>query len=496
MASPVTVEDFKGLRLLPEQGEAGGAVSMLNADFTRGPTQVGTRGGLVLLGAGTASYDRIGGLVASKLLLFRNTGSAAECSELTIATGVVAVPRTWGSASTFATAVVVGPSALAYVAARSGAANENLKTAGVTMTDASPTSKPRYLAVTSPSRRLVQAHFVNAADSPSGANGTTSTVFFSDAATFTSYGATNWVKLDPDDGDEITGMATWRDSLFVLKRSFLYVFYGESIDTTGNPVFNFRKVTLPARARTTTNRGGENIVAGGDGVYLLLGDGVYRTTGDVPQMVSRDIAPVFDGTGDATMLFPATGDWSIGYATNRLYLSYTVGATYRTLVFDTLLGEWLLWDISAGASAVPSNVIEWVNTNGLPTSYVAAGANVFSLTKTATSDNAVAIVSSYQAGFEGLGYPTQEKQLRSVELVGSGSPTLTVLTDYATSDPLSRQATVTLGTAPAVAGATHAKSYRGRLFSFKLSATSGAWSVARVTWNVRTVRSVGLRSAA
>ena len=44
------VERFRGLRLLPEQGEAPGSVSMLNADIARDMTQVGTRGGLVTLG--------------------------------------------------------------------------------------------------------------------------------------------------------------------------------------------------------------------------------------------------------------------------------------------------------------------------------------------------------------------------------------------------------------------------------------------------------------
>jgi hypothetical protein len=288
-------------------------------------------------------------------------------------------------------------------------------------------------------------------------------------------------------------MVGWRELLFVMKRSGLFIFYSTSTDSTGGAIFNYRRVDLPALARMTTNRGGENIVAAGDGVYLLLADGVYRTVGDVPQLVSRDITPLFDGTGDSASVFPSTGDWTIGYSANRVYLSYQNGSAYRTLVYDCILREWLLWDVSVGASAIPSNVIEWLDTNGLPTGYVAAGAKLFSFTKTATSDDGTAIVSSYQSGFEPLGPTGQEKTVREIGLEGIGAPTFSVLTNYGSSD--ANAATVTLGTSPATDEGIHRKAYRGRSFSFKLSASSGAWSVARLVWYLREVRPPGVRSS-
>lgn len=494
--TPVTVEQFRGLRLLPEQGEARGSVSMLNADLSRDFTQVGVRGGLSRLGTGTASYHRIAPLDSSTIIAFRNNGSGLVLQAVTISSGSFGTATTsYGSSSTVCSSGFAAGGFI-VIMARSGSANEDARiwSSGGGLVNAQATyGGPRYVAMTPTDQRLAVAHFTTSGNTPSLANGTTSTVFFSDPGDAATYQDDNWVKLDPDDGDEITGMVAWRELLFVAKRSKLYVFYGTSIDATGSPVFNYRTVDLPARTRATTNRGGENIVAGGDAVYLLLADGVYRTTGGTPEIVSRDITPLFDGTGDSGSLFPSTGDWTIGYATNRMYLSYQNGSAYRTLVYDTILREWLLWDIHVDSSAIPTNVIEWVNSAGLPTGYVASGAKLFSFTKTATSDDGTAIVSSYRSGFDDLGHPSLEKVVRQAWVTGTGSPTVAVYTDYGSSD--ANAAAVTLGTAPTPDEAVHRKAYKGRLFGFGLSASSGLWTAQRLTLDVRDVRLPGMRSS-
>jgi hypothetical protein len=268
--------------------------------------------------------------------------------------------------------------------------------------------------------------------------------------------------------------------LFVVKRRALYVFYGTSVDATGGAVFNYRRVDLPSRTRATANRGGENMIAAADGVYLLLGDGVYRTTGGVPELVSRDITPIFDGTGDSTILFPSTStDWSIGYAANRVFISYPVNSTYRTLVFDTLLREWFLWDTTCGQAALPTNVIEWTNSSGVPTGYFAVGGRVFSPTKTATSDDGTAIVSSYQSGFMVLA-DGQDANARAFDLWGTGTVTHQIANDYGAADS---GTSVTLGTAPTPARGYDRTARRGRSLSFKVGASSGAWSLTR--WMAR-----------
>lgn len=470
---PYTVEGFGGLDLAhdPEEVGASGAIDLLNADVDqRG--RVRSRGGLVAIGTGTASYQRVIGLTGTKLVVARNTGSGLVFQTVTVSSGSFGTASTaYGSSSTAVTSYVVSIDA-ANICARSGSTNETLRVDDGTTVSAS-TSAPRYVALTPIEERFALAHFTSDAGTPSGSNGSVSTVWFSDPRIGT-FDSTNWVTLNEGDGDEITGMVIWRELLFVIKRSALYIFYSTSIDSTGGAIFNFRRVDLPVRARATTNRGGENIVAGGDGVYLLLGDGLYRTTGGPPVRVSDAVTPLFDGTGASSMRFPDSGDWSIGYAANRVYLSYQAPSTaYRTLVYDTQLGVWLLWDLTVGASALPANVIEWRDDDGLPVSYVAAGAKVYSLSRSATDDAGTAISWSWQSGWYTMGQP-QEKFIAHSWLVGSGSPTLDIFTDYGTSDPLSRGASVTLGNAPVEARGLHTPAYQGRFFSHKFSGSSAS----------------------
>jgi hypothetical protein len=59
-------------------------------------------------------------------------------------------------------------------------------------------------------------------------------------------------------------------------------------------------------------------------------------------------------------------------------------------------------------------------------------------------------------------------------------------THYGTTD--STASAVTLGTSPAIVEGIHQQAYKGRLFSHKLSATSGAWSVNRLVHDVAWTR--------
>jgi hypothetical protein len=487
------VGQFGGLQLLADPQDVGmrGATSMLNADIGRGRSIVGSRAGLSRLGTGSGTYHRIAAVNGAKLVVAKNAGSGIAAQYITISSGSfsTASSPTWGSSSTIVTSILgFSASGTIGIASRNSSSNEELKAwDGTGAAPTGATYNPRYIAITPTDQRLVAAHYTSSTATPSGANGTTSTVFFSNAGDLSgipaSFPANNWVQLYPYDGEEITGVVTWRELTFVIKRSALYVFYGNSVDGQGNAVFNFRRVTLPALARATANRGGENMVAGPDGVYLLLTDGVYRTTGGQPEMLSRQISPLFDSTGDSAMVFPNTStDWMFGSHGNRVYLSYPNGANYRTLVYDSLLGEWLLWDITAGTSALPTNVITWLDTNGLPVGYFAAGSKVFSFSPTATSDDGTAITSSYRTGFWTPAVGTvrasdDQRQVRCWKLDGVGAVSLkTAMNDSTT---LGSAATVTMGTSPAVARGQDWRGVVGRNFSVELSSTA-AWSVSRM----------------
>ena len=82
--------------------------------------------------------------------------------------------------------------------------------------------------------------------------------------------------------------------LFIFKNSTLFVFYGESIDSEGNPIFNYRSVKLPAEARCrafTSGCSNGPATVGPDAVYYLSRDGVWATTGDVPFKVTDASVP-------------------------------------------------------------------------------------------------------------------------------------------------------------------------------------------------------------
>jgi hypothetical protein len=52
------------------------------------------------------------------------------------------------------------------------------------------------------------------------------------------------VDLTPNDGEVITEWRVGAATLFVFKQTKFFVFYGNSTDGSGNPVFNYRSVDL------------------------------------------------------------------------------------------------------------------------------------------------------------------------------------------------------------------------------------------------------------
>jgi hypothetical protein len=128
----------------------------------------------------------------------------------------------------------------------------------------------QFLAVQPSDNRLVAAY--TSADPASR-------VKFSDPGDAETWGANNYVDLTPNDGEVITGMVAWRDQLFVFKQNQFFVFYGNSTDGSGNPVFNYRTVDTGVGA---VNGRFSTCVAAPDGVYFMSARGVYRTTGGSP----------------------------------------------------------------------------------------------------------------------------------------------------------------------------------------------------------------------
>lgn len=496
MAGVLEIPRFGGLDLRNDSQEIGAAaaIDMLNVDADKLlGGKCATRWGLSQadVSGGSGSYF-IAYPVAGSLYLFRWSGSSVNLDKMSTAGAITGVGFGSGAGTVFMTPNSVASlgtptTATTFFVIRDGAGT------GVTLrkTDGSTVSssvgKPAFVAVTPWDDRLVQAGFIAAADSPTGANGSLSTVFFSDAGAPETFAADNFVHLRP--GDEvITGMVAWRNLLMVFKSSHLFTFWGTSTDGDGEPVFDYDHVTLPSRTISWP-------VVGTDGVYFMTDDGVYRTTGRDAVKVSEAIDGIFNQNASTSLAMNLSSQALLHWADEKLFVSYTTqAATSRVLVFDPRSGIWALW----GFPAYPASIVEWpASTWAFPTGkaqvYVAqSNSHIYRLSSSATDDYGTAISSSYQTGFFDGGSGASEKLVREWLLDGSGTVTIkTAVNDGS----LGTGQSVTLGTAPAIARGRDRRSVRGRNFSLQFSATSGAWSVSRAFGNVTGQRAVGLSSS-
>lgn len=487
----VSFQQFQGLDLLSDPEEVGGnkATDLLNVDFDQ-PGAVRTRDGL-------AQYETSGGAAfteifpyytigSSRLMLTRISGGNVVLDSLTTTGTAITNISSWaGTGVTGYTTLGTPTSSLLFIATFAQLLRKWDGAAIATST----TGKPSYVATTPWDNRLAQAHFPSgAADTPTGANGSDSTVFFSDAGAPETFSANNFIHLRPGDGEQITGIATFGDLMIVSKQTNLFVFYGVSTGSTGDPIFNYRRVSIPARISNMVGNSASfnSLVVGDDGVYFLTNRGLFVTTGGNPTLVSTPMSPIFDGTAASSLAWNGSTVMALKIVKQRILITYTtVDATSLTLVYDTRLGFWTIWSFANPLLAVTGFA---TSDRGVESVFMSnAGAHLYKLTDGQTSDAGTAITARWKSGVYELGPTGKTAFTRWTRLWGMGSPTVSVFPDRATSD--ARAAAVTLGTDPAVAEEFHQQSYKGELFAHQFSSTSGAWSVSRVQHDVAMVQS-------
>lgn len=304
-----------------------------------------------------------------------------------------------------------------------------------------------------------------------------SKVYFSDPEDPTSI-ASNFVRLTSGDGGIINALCTWQNLLFAFKTSSkFFVFFGNSVGATGVPVFNYR----PVEKIGCDAWGGA--CAGLDGVYFISKRGIYRTTGGPAELVSQPLDPLFQGI-NALGISAINQQYlplaKIAFHDDRIFVGVPTGSsTYNDtlLVYSPLYNYWTIWNIPVnGMCSAPMGSAfdsDLVFAYGTGSNHIGRQAPAF------TTDDGTAIATRYQSGFYEPS-PGMETTTRWTKLWGSGSPTVNIYTDHATSDPLGRGGAITLAVAPGVAKGYHLKSYQGTLFSHRLSSTEGRWSVNRI----------------
>lgn len=165
-------------------------------------------------------------------------------------------------------------------------------------------------------------------------------VQFSNLEDGTTWGTDNYVDVGLGDGEEIAGVVSWANYLFVFKQTRFFVFYGTSTDADGEPIFNYRTVNSPGATAGVSGAGGA-VAAGERGVYHCTPQGELRlSTGgpsralDPPCPSTRHRHLVFHG-GRLHALAPAVSGMASGTAPHE-----SSGIVY---VYEEAQRAWTQW---------------------------------------------------------------------------------------------------------------------------------------------------------
>lgn len=365
---PFPINQFGGLNFREDPLSVGPnrAIKALNVDLSI-PGRLRQRpgydlaNGTVTAGVWDWGVESLAG--GNRLTVLRNS-STGKIDTISMGGVVTAAAATWpASSSPWQFAHFGSPTlgSLTFIADDGATGGKTMqKWTGAAL--ANSVGKPSFVAVAPWSNRLVQAMYYAAADTPSGANGDFSTIFFSDAGAPETYTATNWIQVSPGDGEKITAVVTWRDRVFVFKETQVFIFYGETPKADGSIDFLYHRSTLPTpmfRYAVSLSASVFNAASGPDGVYYHAWDGIYRmNAAGVSVSISDDIAQVFSpqafGTVVPSIYQPHINSGSANKAhltviNHQVYFGFKNKAnTTSTLVYDIDTKKWVLWRYAGG----------------------------------------------------------------------------------------------------------------------------------------------------
>jgi hypothetical protein len=329
-------------------------------------------------------------------------------------------------------------------------------------TVASGPNAPNLVAVDRWERRLIAAD--------------TTTIYFSDPDTDTGMSTNTLTLLDEGEG-YLYALVPWDNDVYVLAPKRIFVLTGTTTDATGGAIYNYRAIE--------SQIGCDHLLgatAAPDGVYFVSLSGVYRTTGGTPQLVSQALQPFFDGRSNGFFtevtgpLGEYTGSnwWQIRAGTDRLYL-WKVG-TGDVFMMDLKTREWVYWDLGVNLyGLLPSQ------TDAREFFFLNSTGQVYKFGPDYTTDDGTAIASHYQTGFVTISDGSKTR-VRGFHLTGEGTVSHATAVDLGS---VGTSASVTLGNP-----GYDMRSAQGRDLSLKLSATSGAWNVSKITGLVAGARGV------
>lgn len=244
------------------------------------------------------------------------------------------------------------------------------------------------------------------------------------------------------------GVVTWGSSVYVFKETKYFVFYGESTDEGGEPVFHYRKVNTGVGLVSS-----RTLCAGFDGVYFMDRTGVYRTRGGPPQLLSDRIEPFFLGGTSSYFDSNELNHGSItasaaAWHNDQLFLAVPTGSSTsndRVLVYDPTYNWWSLWDFPAAALCQfrISSQPELVFAAAAGSNYVYRHSPSYRADAVSTTGTGgAAIVARWRSGW--FDYGTSEvKTIRQSKLFGIGQVTVTISRDFQNTGGVSTAVTLT-----------------------------------------------------
>lgn len=343
------VEEFGGLNVRDDPQQIGAGAAAVSRNIVPGSGLMRTRPGydIHVARADTNSFTFLYALPDANRILAGFGGTDLVVYDATGASVSTAAPGNVRSATNIAT---LAQSAGTYVGIEGGVAARFVSTAGAISAPAFTGHTPSQgiLGTTPKSFRLISTDGLH-------------TVWFSDSGDPLTFNVDNNVPLWPNDGETIQWIATWKDMVFVFKRTKFAVFYAENVDNDGTLIFEYRGVfNIPALDFPN----GKSVAVGRDGVYYLSRTGVYVTTGDAPQRVSGVLDPLFLTIPDGPVVGTSPGgkpDYTLTvsypwlhYDQDFLYVCYpgnslTTASPYMA-VLDLRRDMWSQWDMSYDAS--------------------------------------------------------------------------------------------------------------------------------------------------
>lgn len=318
-----------------------------------------------------------------------------------------------------------------------------------------------------------------------------SKVYFSNPGDPLTFPANNYEEFTPGDGETIKEMVAWGNNVLIFKQTKFFVCYGFSVDGSGNAVLNYH-----SEVRGQGIPDAHGAVATDEGVYFANDAGVWLTGGGGLERVSVQLDPWFRGD-----TLPYLGNYD--FIGSRSYLRLASARGYLFLMtgtgviaYDRQNKAWLPFTIGAivgdgfnstNPRPVPDSAEQlfFFRANNQQPQYWPS-----ELDKDATFNT---VLGYWRSGFWSPGQPGAETTIREWLIDGVGTiETRVMCNDAAT---LTTAATVTLGTSPTIDQGRDRRAVRGRNFSLMIrQGGSTAWSVSRVTANLRGQRSAGLKA--